>query len=69
MTKESTSFFHKRFSDSFYPYTGKIMISQIISKVNPYSGNLTVFHCYHHIDPKTGNDMDEGNLWSILKFM
>ena len=27
--------------------------------VNPYSGNVTSFRCYHHINPQMGNDDSE----------
>lgn len=29
--------------------------------VNPYSGKMVNFHCYHHINLKTGKDNCEGS--------
>lgn len=39
-----------------------VIITGYISKVNPYSGKMLVFRCYHHNNPQMGNDNAEGTI-------
>lgn len=37
-----------------------VILTFFIFRVNPYSGYLSFFHCYHHTNPKMGKDNCEG---------
>ena len=51
-----------------YLYTGNSILEIYISNVNPYTGSLLYFRCYHHTNPKKGNDSNEVRIWSITNY-